>query len=770
MTPSPGRRLASVLAAAAIVLVALAARFSTLDQVFTPLGLVFPETDPFYHARRILLALHHFPHVIQFDAYVNFPEGARIVWPVGFDLALAALGAAVGGLRDPDRAIRAVAIAIPFLALPGIAVTGLLARGVAGTLAGFCAAALLAILPQQVVYGLVGRVDHHVLEPYFLAVVLLVFLRAAAAPAGRARDGRAALCGALMALSFWFVTTAILIPAFLAAGLILARGLQAAGLSEDRRLGRPAAIAFAAAAVVLLPFVLTSTFGKAGEFTYVGLSWLQEAAVVLTGLVVAAVHWVLAPGRKLPRVALIAGTVLAGTVVALLAGIPEGQGLSGTISTLRDAEAFLMRRDTVVMTVGESQSPLHGGPIRVLRNFTPWVFLAPLLWIGLLREGRRDRFANTGMTLLLAIVPLAWILFLLQYRFGIMLGVPLAVLAGWAVDRAWRAVRTRNPRRALGLATLLVALLTPPLAAWALLPSGLQGLRGVSDPALTAYRWIRDHTPATRGFENPSERPEYGILSDWDQGHFLTWYAHRPNVANPFGQAPWHIRGAVRGSRILLHQDAGRAGAVCAALSIRYLVLQSTRSKILMTATVAGGEQNAFASEEKDETGSTVTRVLPPYFETLHARLSLFDGASIPVGGRMLPALDDFRLVYESPEAGGFPVFVRGASEPIVPRLVKIFERVRGASLEGMCEAGKPVEASVQVQTNAGRRFGYSTAAACGASGRFRMRVPYAQSVRGDTGALDAYVLRNGVRRTSVIVTESDVEEGRKILVGGWGA
>ena len=763
-------RLASLLTAIAILVVALVARFSTFDQVFTPLGLVFPETDPFYHARRILLALRHFPSVIQFDAYVNFPEGARIVWPAGFDLAMAALGAAVGGLKDPDRAINAAAIAIPFLALPGIAVTGLLARRVAGTLAGFCAAALLAILPQQVAYGLVGRVDHHVLEPFFLAVVLLVFLRAMGAPAGRVRDARSAFCGALMALSFWFITTAILIPAFLAAGLILARGLQAAGLSEDKHLGRPAAVAFAAAAAVLLPFVLTSTFGQAGEFTYVGLSWLQEAAVILGGLAVAAVHWVLAPGPKLPRVAMIAGIVVAGSAVTLLVGLPKGEGLSGTIATLRDAEAFLMRRDRVVMTVGESQSPLHGGPVHVLRNFSPWVFLAPFLWIGLLAEARRDRFANTGMVLLLAIVPLAWILFLLQYRFGLMLGVPLAVLTGWAVERAWRAVRTRGPRRALGLATLLVALLTPPLAAWALLPARLQALRGVSDPALRAFLWIRDHTPPTRGFENPGERPEYGILADWDQGHFLTWYAQRPNVANPFGQAPWHVRGTVRASRILLDQDTGRAGAVCAALSIRYLVLQSTRSKILMTATVAGGEHNAFASEEKDETGSTVARVLPPYFETLHARLSLFDGASIPVGGRILPALDDFRLVYESPEAGTFPVFARGAREPIVPRLIKIFERVRGAMLEGTCEAGEPIEAFVQVQTNAGRRFMYSTAAACGASGRFRMRVPYAESVSGDTGALGAYLLRHGVLRTSVLVKESDVEEGRTIRVEGWGS
>ena len=50
------------------------------------------------------------------------------------------------------------------------------------------------------------------------------------------------------------------------------------------------------------------------------------------------------------------------------------------------------------------------------------------------------------------------------------------------------------------------------------------------------------------------------------------------------------------------------------------------------------------------------------------------------------------------------------------------------------------------------------------------MRVPYAQSVTGDTGALGAWVLRNGSRKASVLVTESDVEQGRRIPVGAWGS
>lgn len=768
--PDPGRegRRLGLLAAVLIVLVALAARFSTFRQVFTPLGLIFPETDPFYHARRILLALQHFPRVIQFDSYVNFPEGARIIWPVGFDLAMAVLGAAAGGLQDLDGGIRAVAISIPFLALLGIGLTGLLARRIAGTRAGFCAAALVAISPQQVAYGLIGRIDHNVLEPLWFAGAWLAFLRAAEAGDRRAGDRWALLSGALMALAFWFITTATLIPSFLAAAIAIASVIRAVAPGKAPGLSRPAAIAFGAAALLLLPLVLGSSFGQAGEFSYLGLSWFHEAAVILTGLGVAAVHWVLG-GHPVKRLVIIlAGAAVAATGV-FFAGLPEGRGVVETAAALRDAGAFLFRVDPVVVTVLESRSPLSMPPMQMLWQFTPWIWFAPLAWAGLAVVCTRERFASVARTLLLAIFPFAYALFLVQLRFGLLLGVPLAVLAGWATDGAWRAARAGD-RRPVVMATLLVAIATLPAAAWALRPGELENLRGTPDPMVRALLWMRGHTPPTRGFDDPRVKPEYGVLCTWDQGHALTWFARRPNVANPFGQTPWHIRGAVRAARIYIEADPASAELVCEALSIRYLVLQSTRGEILSVATVAKGKRNPFASEDKDAQGATVTRVLPPYFETLHARLALFDGASIPSDNTMLPALPGFRLVYESPEAGEFPVFARGAREPIVPRLVKVFERVRGAELEGSCRAGEPVAVSAEVLTNTGRRFAYKDATPCGGAGRFALRVPYARSISGDTGAVGAYLLRNGAREASALVTESDVEEGRRIAVAGWGS
>ncbi|OGP81826.1 MAG: hypothetical protein A2Y95_00670 [Deltaproteobacteria bacterium RBG_13_65_10] len=753
------RRALAAAASLAIALVALWVRFAPAPSILTPSGVILTESDPFYHARRILLALAHFPRVPQFDAYMNFPEGARIYWPSGFDLAMATLAGLGGGSHDPERAMRICAEAVPFMALLSIAATGLLAREIGGRLAGLGAAALLAFTPYQVEYTVVGRVDHHVLEPFFLAAVLVAFLRAAQARSPRVRDGWALGCGALLALAFWFVTTAILIPAFLAAGILLARALEALGRAERRGLGRPAAVAFFSAAVFLVPLVLESSFGRAGEFSYLGLSWLQETVVLAAGLAVIGADWILpaGPGRGDPghsRKALAAaGAVLAGLGAWVLWGLASG--------ALLGAGAFLFRPDPILATVLEAQSPLRAPLWALVRNMTPWILWTPMLWIGLLASAWRRRFANLGEILILAAFPLSLAFFFLQFRFGVLLGVPLCALTGWGLSQAVVAVRERRGLL-LAAGTALATVATPIVVVPPLSRDALSHFRGLPDSAVVAFRWIRIHTPPTRGYDDPVVRPEYGILCAWEDGHALTYLAHRPNVANPFGLAPWHIRGALRASEIFLDQNPDRAAARCDALSIRYVVTESTRGEIISLAVAGYGKQNKFAREIPEADGSMMQQVYPPYFETLHARLAVFDGAAIPAGRGVLPALEGFRLVYESPEEGELSVNQRNGA-PIVPRHTKVFERVRGARLEGSCAPKEIVLAAVEVETNAGRRFVFENGAICDGGGRFSIRVPYAPASPGGTGTLAPYEVTVAGRRLRAEVTEKDVTQGRAI-------
>lgn len=49
-----------------------------------------------------------------------------------------------------------------------------------------------------------------------------------------------------------------------------------------------------------------------------------------------------------------------------------------------------------------------------------------------------------------------------------------------------------------------------------------------------ALKWLKENTPATSFFDDPSRRPEYGIMSSWSYGNWIIYLAERLVVANNF--------------------------------------------------------------------------------------------------------------------------------------------------------------------------------------------------------------------------------------------
>ncbi len=87
MSPSASRsstlRLACV--SFALFLLALAVRAIPAPITLHEEGVSFPAlADEVYHMRRIVYSVERFPRVLEFDPYVSFPDGGRIVWaPAG---------------------------------------------------------------------------------------------------------------------------------------------------------------------------------------------------------------------------------------------------------------------------------------------------------------------------------------------------------------------------------------------------------------------------------------------------------------------------------------------------------------------------------------------------------------------------------------------------------------------------------------------------------------------------------------------------------------
>src|SRR5512138_3385877 len=59
-------------------------------------GVLFDSYDDYYHMRRILYTVNHFPNTLWFDSYIDYPSGFNLAWPPIFDLISAGLSLALG--------------------------------------------------------------------------------------------------------------------------------------------------------------------------------------------------------------------------------------------------------------------------------------------------------------------------------------------------------------------------------------------------------------------------------------------------------------------------------------------------------------------------------------------------------------------------------------------------------------------------------------------------------------------------------------------------
>jgi asparagine N-glycosylation enzyme membrane subunit Stt3 len=284
---------------------------------------------------------------------------------------------------------------------------------------------------------------------------------------------------------------------------------------------------------------------------------------------------------------------------------------------------------------------------------------------------------------------------------------------------------------------LVTALLAGPLAAMApQLRRSLAALTGTTRPVprptlrYSVHQFmqqVRAVTPETAGYLDPSQPPEYGILSPSVIGFAVNYSAQRPTSAGNFG--PYAGRqGLVLTRRFYQARNEPQALALARRLRARYVITS-------------------------DEAESTA----PMMLHRLHQR----DGSE----GPKTPALAHFRLVTEGPPRG-YPL---GALTGGVPGNVvapfKLFEVVEGAVLRVEAEPETEVVVTSPIETPAGRSFVYRTSGRTGGDGQVRIRVPYAQDGESPARPTGPYRIRAAGAVVDVSVSEDQVLRGAEIDV-----
>jgi hypothetical protein len=127
---------------------------------------------------------------------------------------------------------------------------------------------------------------------------------------------------------------------------------------------------------------------------------------------------------------------------------------------------------------------------------------------------------------------------------------------------------------------------------------------------------------------------------------------------------------------------------------------------------------------------------------SLAARLALFPGAP-------LPALSRHRLVFVANDSDL-------AREPgRSPWTVAVYEVVRGARVVGRASAASRVRFELPLPLGSGPPLHYRASAAVAATGEYEIRLPYPTEA--------GYVVRSGLRRETLVLSEADVREGRTV-------
>ena len=168
-------------------------------------------------------------------------------------------------------------------------------------------------------------------------------------------------------------------------------------------------------------------------------------------------------------------------------------------------------------------------------------------------------------------------------------------------------------------------------------------------------------TPETSYYLEPSETPEYGVLSWWDYGNWIVYISRRPAISNNF-------QTGVQDSALFFTTDSEQeAKAIMEKLKVKYVIIDTLMASGKFGAIVELAGKNigdyfdikTVNGKEGVETSVTAKK---EFLNTEIYKLYELDGTN----------LGNLRLVHES---------TASEKEDVKKNVVKVFEFVPGAKL-----------------------------------------------------------------------------------------
>jgi oligosaccharyl transferase (archaeosortase A-associated) len=696
-------------------------------------GVIFSGYDDYYHMRRILYTVHHFPGTLWFDSYLNSPYGLDITWPPLFDQISAALSVVLG--QHTQSGIEMVSAFAPVIfGCMAIVVVYYMVRELCDRKVALLAAFMTVLAPYYLLYTLFGATDHHCLE-VLLQLASLLFMIYAFSRSEK-RYLFAVLSGlAMAALAYTWQGADVYYGIFLIfAAIKITIDLKNGMGSKDT--ATTILVGYVVALILVSPFWNTSWMLP----SFLGLAAMAVAVLAMFGISS------LLAARNMSWKAFPLGLGAIIIVLSLISPFIGGFfGVSGLINTGLD----YLWGGKMTGKIAEA-APL----IYDLDTFGQVMFsglgLAILLSIAgigatAIMIRKSDASRRPAQLLLLVWAILALLLTIGQTRFlyisTISMGVMISILFFMLLDLINKNFADREQRTPKWVAPVLLLVLIMPTLADTI------SFTGSTPPAIDndwyqSLNWLRDNSNVTSNFDDPIKSAEYSVMSWWDYGNWVLYISQRPVVANNF-QA-----GAIDAAKFYLSESEEDASAVLDNRGSRYIITDYNLVYGKLPALTLWANEDVDSYMKMNEYGTQIEAIpTQRFFNTTLARLYFFDGAGT----------GHFRLIHESSTFLG---------ESPAKSEVKIFEYVPGALIRIKAGPDQKVGALLNMTSNQGRAFTYVNEASQDGDS-FIVRVPYSTVDRYETRATSPYLIFSGneagIKTKSVDVSEEDILKGNTL-------
>lgn len=815
------------------------------DSVFTNGVVAFASDDAVFHMRLVENTLHNFPNQIVYDAFTIYPYGSTVHWGPLFTQMIATLSLFAGLGSSSLPTVNTIGAYFPAI-LGALVVFPVyyIGKSFGNRSTGLLAALMIAILPGQFFQrSVLGFTDNHVAEVLFSTATIAFFILSL--KSGRERNLRfsekpgllSVLSGITLSLKNKPGLLSIFAGLMLAAyqlswpgapffGMIISIAILIQYMVDDIK-GRSTDYIAAAAVpmffidlIMVLPYVnpdygfLTNNYSWFHVMAAVGGMALPIALSLIS-------RYVKEKGYKPYYYPLFLGGFFIAGMLIMKFILPQ------MFNAIMGAPNLIFQVHTGGgLTIGEAQ-PIFDKPGQFWGNFPITGFLqgdifselviaAALLYIGynISKKQRAEHLLILVWTVIMFIAVYG------QNRWAYYFAVNAALLAGIAGGAIFDKVlisggwHWKINEKSLGVKHVFSLLIAIIVVIFFTYPSSVATVFGANgQPPISKYgggepsgegmgewletlTWMRDNTPGPgldylaiykepKNGTYPYPDTAYGVMSWWDYGHVITYWAHRIPNANPFqagiGGGPTHAPGA---SSFLTAKSEDEASKVLYDLGIngkpgaRYIISNAYMAYQIMEIfgvwndDYAPNEVYPYYTQIRTRDGMQAVPSLR-YYENMESKLHIFDGNGLkryrlvhesalnPYGDEQY-AKNVYNFLYK----GNIPVDNTGR--------VKVFEFVKGADITGRAPAGSTITLTNTIKTNIGRTFQYSQTTTS-VNGTYNFTVPYSTrysttgTISGgtnfDTMPAGPYNLTAGNVTRQVDVSETDVQNGGSVKV-----